>query len=277
MQKYQFPSLFLHHYTSGHGLVGIFENSQIWATSIHSLNDSQEFAHAVGVGKGAFARAVSRNALPEAKRLLEPVASHLDAVSRLAIYVACFSTVEDSLSQWRGYCPPAFGYSIGFNGELMRQVTEPQGFRLGQCVYERATQDARADQWAERTLARLLPGAASSDVVAYVQDHCSSFLNEFVEFAPFFKNSAFSAEQEWRLVGLIPSNDPRVRVRAAKSMLVRYVPIDLNLNKEDPLVWNVRIGPTPHPELASDAITHYFNKVLIQNGVGPSQTPYRDW
>jgi hypothetical protein len=273
-----FPKLLLHHYTSGTGLVGILEARQIWATSIHSLNDSKEFSHAVGIGKAAIGRALSASREAKANVLYEPIAAHLDSVSRVAIYVTCFSTVEDSLSQWRGYCPPAFGYSIGFDGEMLRKIVEAQGFRLGKCIYDRAIQDATADQWAQRTVARLLPGvAAATDLAAYVRDNCSPFLSEFVDFAPFLKHSAFKDEHEWRLAALVPSNDPRMRVRAGRSMLIPYLPIDLKLNKEDPLIWNVCVGPTPHTELATNAVCHYFNNVRIKNGVNASQTPYRDW
>jgi hypothetical protein len=272
-----FPSLLLHHYTSGHGLMGIFESGQLWATSIHQLNDSREFSHSVCAGKAALGRAIP-DPDGSAARLREAMANHLDAVSRLAIFVTCFSGVEDSLSQWRGYCPPAFGYSIGFDGDLLRAIAEPQGLRLEKCIYDRSVQDTTADKWAKQAIGRLLPNLGhAGDVEGYVRDNCSPFLEDFVKFAPFLKDSAFKDEHEWRLAGLVPSNDPRLRVRAGRSMLVRYLPIDLKLNKTDPLIWNVRVGPTPHPELATDAVCHYFQKFRIKNGVSPSQTPYRDW
>lgn len=272
------PTLLLHHYTSGTGLVGIFEAGQIWATNIHSLNDSNEFSHAVGIGKEAVGRVLSASPEEKANALYEPIAKHLDAVSQASFYVTCFSAVEDSLSQWRGYCPPAFGYSIGFDGEMLRKIVGAQGFRLGECIYDRAIQRATAEQWAQRTVARLLPGlSAMTDPAAYVRDNCSPFLSEFVDFAPFLKHSAFKDEHEWRLAALVPSNDPRMRVRAGRSMLIPYLPIDLKLNKEDPLIWNVRVGPTPHTELAMNAVTHYFNNFRFKNGVCASQNPYRDW
>jgi hypothetical protein len=273
-----FPYPLLHHYTSGHGLIGIFDHSEIWATSIHSLNDSQEFAHAVGLAKAAIGRALKESGEPGAELLYDPIASHLDSVSKVAIYVACFSTVEDSLSQWRGYCPPAFGYSIGFDGERLGQIAAAQGFKLEKCIYDQPTQSRTADAWASRTVAGLLPELTGvTDYETFVRNHCGTFLKEFVDFAPFMKHNAFKDEQEWRVAGLIPSNDSRLRVRAGRSTLVRYLPIDLKLNKTDPLIWNVRVGPTPHPQLATDAVCHYFNEVKIQNGVGPSQIPYRDW
>lgn len=273
-----FPSLLLHHYTSGHGLLGIFDSGRLWATSVHHLNDSSEFSHAIRAGKSALGRALPHGLGSIGTELIDAMLAHLDSVARVGIFVTCFSTIEDSLSQWRGYCPPAFGYSIGFDGDLLRQVAAPQGFQLDRCIYERSAQEELADQWAQRSVARLLSNLGSAaDIAAYVRDNCRPFLDDFVKFAPFIKHSAFKDENEWRLAGLVPANDPRLQVRASRSMLMPYLPIDLNLNKTDPLVWNVRVGPTPHPELATDAVCHYFQKFRIKNGVGPSQTPYRDW
>jgi len=36
-----FPEL-IHHYTTAHGLLGIFEEKALWATKIHYLNDASE-------------------------------------------------------------------------------------------------------------------------------------------------------------------------------------------------------------------------------------------
>ena len=186
------PNLILHHYTSGNGLLGIFDSGQIWATSIHSLNDWREFSHAVGIAKTAIGKAIADSGDANAKSLFDPVVEKLDSVSRIAIYVTCFSTVEDSLSQWRGYCPRAFGYSIGFDGELLKKVAEPQGFRLERCIYDRATQQKTAKEWADRTITRLLSGlAGAANVMTYVSSNSDPFLREFVGFAPYFKHSAF--------------------------------------------------------------------------------------
>jgi hypothetical protein len=272
------PNILLHHYTSGNGLLGIFNSGQIWATSIHSLNDSREFVHAVGLAKSAIGKAIADSGDANAKSLFDPVVERLESMSRIAIYVTCFSTVEDSLSQWRGYCPPAFGYSIGFDGELLRKVAEPQGFQLAPCIYKWAEQQEIAKGWAERTISHLLPGLAGAAAVkTHVGSNVSPFLREFVGFAPYFKNPNFADEREWRLAGIVALNDPRMCVRPARSMLVRYLPIELNLNKVDPLIWSICVGPTPHPELAVDAVTHYFTKIRITNGVGASKIPYRDW
>lgn len=199
-------------------------------------------------------------------------------MSQLAFYVACFSEVEDSLSQWRGYCPPGFGYSIGFDGDCLRTIAAVQGFALGKCIYNRSEQVTAINNWVESTLTDLATTRRlSEDQGAFQSDGMGQAISEFLKFAPYMKNSRFSDEREWRLVALIPSNDNRVRLRPGKSMLVPYVPIDLELPQNPNLLWKLRIGPTPHDELALAALSLLHQKVKIRNGISPSTVPYRDW
>jgi hypothetical protein len=51
----------LFHYTSYAGLLGILESGEFWATSIHCLNDSREFAHGRELAKHALADWVSHH------------------------------------------------------------------------------------------------------------------------------------------------------------------------------------------------------------------------
>lgn len=273
------PKLMLHHYTSGTGLIGILDAGEVWASSIHSLNDSKEFSHAIELGRVAIREVLGGTGVEGDEKFFHSISQQLDSISRIALYVACFSTVGDSLSQWRGYCPPGFGYSIGFDGDVLEKVAKLQGFKLKQCVYDSFEQKRITKEWAVRNVGRMLPGLRMNSECAdeYVRNTSGALIDEFMEFAPFLKHSAFKDEREWRLISLVSSSDSRLKVRAAKSMLIRYLPVDLNLNPESTILWNIRVGPTPHPELALDAITHYFTRAFIKGGVLPSQIPYRDW
>lgn len=268
----------LHHYTSGTGLLGIFDSDAVWATQIHYLNDSKEFGHAIDQAR-AYLNSISHQSNDAIyKALCVGLSESLERIAGLSIYVACFSAMEDSLSQWRGYCPPGFGYSMGLFADELRRIAQPQGFELVQCIYEHTKQRRLVELWAQSALhemrASLSPGA---DATLHVQQSAHRYFASFAKFAPVLKNAAFGNEHEWRLVGLIPSTDSRIRLRPARSMLAPYLPVQLDMKTNEALVWNVRVGPTPHKELATSAVTHYFGKVRIKNGVGPSSIPYRDW
>lgn len=270
--------LILHHYTSGNGLLGIFESDSVWATQIHYLNDAKEFGHAIDQARNHLHTISHQSDDATHRALCQGLSDSLERIERLSIYVACFSAMEDSLSQWRGYCPRGFGYSIGLFAEELRRVAQPQGFQLVQCIYEHAEQRRLVETWAEQALDGLrttLPVDLDPSEHASAESH--KFFSSFAQFAPVLKNQAFRNEYEWRLVALVPSNDPRIQLRPARSMLAPYLPVKLGMQINENLVWNLRVGPTPHMGLATSALTQYFGKVKIRNGVGPSSVPYRDW
>lgn len=270
--------LILHHYTSGTSLLRIIESDSIWATQIHYLNDAKEFSHAIEIAKVALHSTKRDTTDSTGASLCDALIESLETIAQLSFYVTCFSEVEDSLSQWRGYCPPGFGYSLGLFGDELRKIARPQGFELVKCVYDPTQQKQVIEAWVEhalQTLRQTLPSGVSPKT--HVEQSGRPFLSKFVAFGPVLKNAAFQNEDEWRLVGLIPSTDLRVHLRPGRSMLVPYVPIQLGLTSNKSLVWNIRVGPTPNMTLATNAATHFFRKVEIKNGIVPSMVPFRDW
>lgn len=271
-------TLLLHHYTSGVGLLGMFDSDAVWATLIHSLNDSKEFGHAIDQAQ-AYLLSNERTSTSFTDYLLcKTLAESLDQISQLNVFVACFSAQEDSLSQWRGYCPPGFGYSLGLIAEELQQVAASQGFQLRQCIYDQAEQQLMVEKWASSALQDLrasLPDGA--DPKTHASANCHKYFSDFADFAPILKHQGFKDEQEWRLIATIPFGDPRIRLRPGKSMLIPYVPITLGLASNNSLVWNIRIGPTPNMNLALNAATQFFRRSHITNGIAPSSVPYREW
>ncbi|AVQ86489.1 DUF2971 domain-containing protein [Plesiomonas shigelloides] len=272
------PSLILHHYTSGTGLLGIFNNSSMWATKIQYMNDSTEYLHAISLAKSRLAYFTSGATESKESILASKVAELLERTKELALYVVCFSEVSDSLSQWRGYCPPSFGYSIGFNADRLKELAENQGFELGRCIYDNNIQKSLIDNWVDETIKSLSIGyEPEQDIEDYCNKNADKHIHAFVRIAPYLKHQTFEAEQEWRLVSLIPSNDKRLGLREGKSMLIPYATFELNLCNEDNLIWNIQVGPTPKIDLAFSALSHLFNKVKIMNGITRTFIPYRDW
>lgn len=273
-----YPKLILYHYTSGQGVVGILDSKQVWATNIHCLNDSKEFVHALSLAKLAIRQVLEEEIEDEFEVIYAAVEVALDSISQLSVYVSCYSEVSDSLSQWRGYCPPGFGYSIGFDGDALRAAASRQGFELGRCIYDKFEQENICLSWARATVQLIKRELKRSDeIVKVVQDASNTFLNTFYAFAPLLKHESFHSESEWRLFGLVRSDDVRLRIRPSKSMLVGYLAIDLDLDKTSDMIWNIMIGPTPHQELAAGTLSTYFNRIKVRNGISYSETPYRDW
>jgi hypothetical protein len=268
----------LHHYTSGTALLGIIESGTLWATKIQYMNDYKEFAHALDLAAIELRKRRGQNLRGQVPIFCEALLDVLERISDLTLYVACLSEVEDSLSQWRGYCPPSFGYSLAFDAGLLGAIAKAQGFSLQPCIYDTNLKRPLISNWMERTLTRLheaCPPAA--DPKEFCERNSGPAITQFIEFAPYLKDSAFKDEREWRLVGLVGSDDPRLRLRGGKSMLVPYVPIKLHLSSDSELLRQVWVGPTPHIRLAVDSLTMLYSKCKLCEGIRTTRIPYRDW
>lgn len=275
---HKLPSVILYHYTSGSGVLGIVGSDSLWATKIHFMNDHSEFKHAIGIAKAEL------NGLREGRKgdnfsqVAVALSQVLESSAGLGLFVACFSEDYDSLSQWRGYCPRSFGYNVGFDGDLLLSIAREQGFHLRPCEYDTNRQRARVSEWARESVTSLEATlAVGSDPKLHTQQNCNEAMQKFIRFAPYFKDPCFKDEREWRMVGFIPTNDPRIALRTGISTLVPYVPVQLKSRTENSPLWEIRAGPTPHPELAMDALSHFFNVAKVKNGISRSLLPYRDW
>jgi len=84
----------------------------IWATSSVHLNDSQEFL----IGKELLKTALAGLPAGPIRTQMRLALRDADA---LEVYCACFSAVEDDLSQWRGYGANGSGVCLGFDLERL--------------------------------------------------------------------------------------------------------------------------------------------------------------
>lgn len=268
----------LYHYTSINGVIGIFNNDCVWATKIQFMNDYKEFRHAIDLAREALGMYKANRCNHIVNMLSNNLFFEIDALSDLNIYVSCFSEVPDSLSQWRGYCPPSQGYCVGFNAEVLTQVANEQGFWLFPCVYTDEEQNTIINEWVDNTMEEMIEHF--DDGVGYELfwiENKKKFMTKFIEIAARLKHSAFKDEGEWRLIMLADKNDPRIDLRAGKTMLIPYIPVKLNMKEQNHLIEDVCVGPTPNIDLASESASFLTMKANIANGIIKTEIPYRDW
>jgi hypothetical protein len=91
------------------------------------------------------------------------------------------------------------------------------------------------------------------------------------------KHDSFREESEWRLVvGPVSYMLPEVNFRPGKFYLKPYYKLSWANTTIEPLV-EVRIGPGPHMNLASDALWMYLNsRMPTTPKIERSRIPYRD-
>ncbi|MQW55664.1 DUF2971 domain-containing protein [Sinorhizobium meliloti] len=268
----------LFHYTTFAGFLGIVSGRSMWASSIHYLNDSQEFKHGLDVAKG-----VAQRKIPDEngarRQLLERFITALQQYSRGYLYVASFTEKGDLLSQWRGYAATG-GLSLGFDFGVLRDVAERNTFRLIKCIYDNETKQRIATEIVDSAL-NGMPSDIEFDA-SQIEKSAYALVLSYFQLAAAFKDSSFTEESEWRLISrYIPMNHHRVRVRATPRMLIPYydLPLDLGrtkMERKDIGLELIVVGPSSEQDLISEAVgiaTH--GQGLWVKSQQYSRIPYR--
>jgi hypothetical protein len=261
------------HYTSLAGFLGILRTRSIWASKIQYLNDEQDFRYSAEITK-QYLDQLKPQLPAEEQVFVEKLSQRVWIVRNLNVYVASFSENDDQLSQWRGYCPPGKGINIGFHASDFDIPLSRQPFHLLPCIYD-GREQAR--------IIRDLISQFLDEFRAAPQTGGDHLLGRFALFfttvAPILKHEKFAEEAEWRLVSnVLASPDPRIRHRDGLSMIIPYYDFQFAHEDETLQVSHIRVGPTPHPELAMSAVSDALDGNNVKwRGVGRSFVPYRSW
>ncbi|HXZ32863.1 MAG TPA: DUF2971 domain-containing protein [Terriglobales bacterium] len=269
----------IYHYTSNEGFLGIIETKTLWASKLHYLNDSTEFAYALGLIRANLENRLRHERGPW-NGFYGKALEGISAIENVHVFVACFSEVGDLLSQWRGYCPDSVGYSVAFERQQLEEPMLRQGFRLVRCVYDEERQNAIVNEIinsAGQGLDPAAPGAAATQLVQRIP-----------EVAPALKHPKFSEEREWRLASMsaVSILAPQVRFRPSRWSLVPYYAFELCAAGQPLTLSHVYVGPNPHMQLAEAAafgalwnagVKFAGSKNHPPIDVRPSSVPYRGW
>ncbi len=116
----------LYHYTSLEALVSIVQSKRLRASSIRFLNDSSE---SLWFKQHVLAILQKQTSVRAEHDKIAQIVAEMESWPPQSNFVASFTEHADDLSQWRAYCPPGLGVSIGFTTEcLMEQwIANPKG------------------------------------------------------------------------------------------------------------------------------------------------------
>ena len=245
----------LFHYTNSVGLRGILSTNTIWLTDYRFLNDARELEYGKNRASEILVQ-MKEDATTEFQLQLDRIEDKLSS-PEIFCFVACFCSVDDLLSQWRGYAEDTIGYSIGFDTKLLLEARED--IQLLPIIYDRTLQ--------EDSLRDAINGyssvIASSDVSARVRT-ADDLLHTMI----CSKHSSFAEEKEWRLVhawdGWKPGTGPfGLKFRDSPSFMIPY--LEHRLPATDGLfgkrvlpIRSVRCGPGPEPKNAKDAVADFL-------------------
>jgi len=102
------------------------------------------------------------------------------------------------------------------------------------------------------------------------------FVAEALRLVSFFKHPSFSDERECRVI--VPGTGSKsVSFRSGPSYLVPYIVLPLDLARSH-VLREVVIGPSPHPDLAREAVSRFLATHLSYPvTVSVSSVPFRAW
>jgi len=292
------PTKPLYHYTSVQGLSGIVEKKKLWATDARYLNDSSEVSYIASIADELLSiESVIRQHQQEDIRVLQvSLDEWRTSQSRLGgVFVSSLSENQNQLSQWRGYCPPGAGVSIGFDSVELHTSLVPRKVVTVKVLYDLDKQK----RIVEGILSYLLDGDVPD---AYQGATRTESLQEELHLllsiaGPVLKHPGFHEEAEWRLIysekvfsqlfrymsdcepQLFPDPIPSlpVQYRARGTQLVPYVALPLVAHEQDVLDFDsICTGPGTDPVFFEETLKDFLHSkdVAVKRFV-PSGIPLR--
>lgn len=259
----------LYHYTTAKGLDGILRRRVAWATAARYLNDAKEIRYAIDLARHRLAQLHDAAGSDARRRSIAHLVESLHRIDSDRPQVCVFSLSQraDDLSQWRAYCPPSGGYSLGFGPEALRAIARAQHCVLAPCLYDRQQQEALIAEAVDPVVAEA-PGRAprGAEALARMAEPLTRRLLARVErVAPLIKWPAYAAEEEWRVIWVARAgNRHMVRYRTTESLFIPYVEIQLATDKTPMPVEQVYVGPGPHQEIATASLRTFLREVGVK-------------
>ncbi|MGA4525944.1 DUF2971 domain-containing protein [Enterobacter ludwigii] len=272
----------LFHYTDLHGLKGIVSQSELWATNIFFLNDKEESHHGCRCFKNTVSQ-LGSDVIPENRKrtLLKSISDYEQ--SRMKgnfsperhVYSISFSKKKnkDKLSQWRGYGNKQ-GVCIEFDQDKLTDfLNQTEMNCLADEVIYTTEKDtvAMSKKLKDFFIAQELNLLESNDhyTIMALSYH---YLSQMI---PFFKNDAFSEEDEFRYVFTPRHVLPKVEFRVNDNGLIPYIVLGGKDGAKLPIL-SVVIGPVKDYEFVREGV----RMLLDANGyehveITPSVVPYR--
>lgn len=272
---------YLYHYTSVSGLDGILNSGTVWASAAQFLNDSKEYLLAIEVARRQMSGLQHKEQDLARARFFEYLNEQWERMEGLEVCIFSLSREGDLLSQWRAYCPPEGGYSIGFVGQELREIMAPQGGYVAPCVYDMNTQEQLIAE-ALAPVLRMLPVSVPEDETAMkgiAEQYATLLFNQLVIVAPLIKHYSFAEEKEWRLVW-VPGRTEGIPIqfRPGRGTFIPYVALSLTRNAGPVQIGEIIVGPMAHQYRAMRALGGALQQRSVKwRAIRPSQVPYRTW
>ncbi len=262
----------LSHYTSLDGFLNIIRESQIRASNILFLNDTEEMEYGMRVARDVLAEIDQARSDAPIRQLTRALTGSSDIPD---VYACCFCEEQDMLSQWRGYGAATQSVSIQFDADQLAALARAQEYDLFQVSYgkKQAINQLRERLRTAESRAAVVRALLQSKYESgYTADDARRAA--VVDLAPRFKNDAFSEEREWRIVakGYVVKH---VEYRTRDNVIIPYVNVG-SPNTRLPIT-RVTVGPGKDAGLTRKSIEKFLSQGPFYSDVqvAVSSIPFR--
>ncbi|MDV4181067.1 MULTISPECIES: DUF2971 domain-containing protein [Rhizobium] len=263
----------LYHYTSSEGLKGIIESNCIRFADAMFMNDGSETVH----GMYLFAQILTdfmADKPDDEKSLAEELKQELAVTANIMRpIIFCMSAEQNLLNQWRDYGADVVPYSIEFDTYVLQRSNEfTFPVYLAKVIYE--------IHYQQHLLLKLIAAIyqRAKDIPAGLeisQELKSQLLKavaiEILWLLYRFKNPAFAAEQEWRLIshGDSVAYYTQPRFRTSRLGVIPFYEFRATKSLTLP-IRSVLVGPSPYSNMSNMALQQF----LAAHGYGGVATNY---
>ena len=232
----------VYHYTGAAGVTGILEHHYLRATNFSFLNDPSE----VQYGRDLVHTILQEQQTARAgnRRLLQAIESSFAEQTVSEIYVCCFTACYDDLSQWRAYgTATGARYCIGFDTEGIYDLLKPmpEEALFARVIYDKREQREKVNNVVNKAIEFI---AKENPSPRQTQRIAEAAARRLARLLPQLKSPAYEAEQEWRVIRWVPTDDvSEVCFDAARGIVRPYVAFPLEQEKQLPVVELLILAP----------------------------------
>jgi DUF2971 family protein len=271
----------VYHYTDAEGLAGMLRSNSVWATDYRFLNDKSEIVYSRNIAKQLIQKRIVNSDKYPQKNFHKQVAHYQAIDDPSDVFIFALSLEPDDLSQWRGYARDGLGFTVGFCGKRLNEVSADESGEFS--FFEIEYDEARQLSVLERALAEIEKECAfqASKHPKEASAICKAAAYKFDWMADLraaaHKHPSFRLEREWRMLSyVVEDKETHVKVRASGLRFVNYTELRPKASDSDKLpVIRIGIGPGyvgPEQQASVEALcreTGYNPEIYSAN------TPYR--
>lgn len=185
----------VYHYCSVEVLLLILQNATLRLSNVEKSNDSSERKHVSSKIGELFHSTIEKSSnlrdTEKLHRLFDDVLTAL-FTSDHSVFVSCFSSQPDLLSQWRGYANNGTGVAIGFSIRGLNQINSSFGPIFSKVNYSQT----QLNEYAQSQAYRMIMLLESGDNLVHAMSEV--YANDLQNIC-LYKNPSFKEEVEWRI------------------------------------------------------------------------------